>query len=488
MRTPPIRRSAAGVGGPDGTAHQTRAPRLLVLLAVTAAVAASLAVLAGCGSSSRGPAQAQAATSETPVSNSASDSKCCGAGHGVVDPVIYNDIPNNTVTLPGATDQDKKAAQQAATAGASLTLLNTDGSNTNVKTCESKTTSAPPQTMGPGSSARYCAKNTSYIATTSKFQYKIGNGDFVLTVYFYTPASFSAEAKCNITTRDKAGKNEAGYIMPSTAKNSVYGCAVWFRLKGGYNPGPAVRVALKPEYTITNSDEAYNLINKYCTGEQGSAQCTYTDSTQKPFSPPESAWGLFGGTFVNCTGDTGGHDVDESYTNSTTNQVGVTVSAGVSKIVSVGVAASYQFAITQSHTVTIRDKMTVYNGREGGFFVGPGKLRVTANWLIAEEKRVNSIKNYTFDLPLKSAVGTIQAVRKAGRVWCLKPGPEGAKPNAPDGWACDVGKVGEVEGIVYHGPGGPSAAPECHGAVRTPRPGSPPPADSKIVTGPTPVS
>ena len=251
-----------------------------------------------------------------------------------------------------------------------------------------------PQSVEPSSSRSGCFQQEGllHVDAETEFAYKINDSKYVVWGFSKVPLVGKNELRCEI--------RPTGSDSNTTA--SPYGVTCEFKETSpqSYNPQPRFTVFRKPTTEVTDRARAIELLYGNCTG--GQPHCSFVASSQKVLPAPQSTWQLWGAAQANCISKpTEPHTIGDSHTIAWTDTIGIKASGKFDvKVVEVAVEASYQHAITDSYTYTESHTQNIPYGRVGAFYLQPGYVEITGDFLISTAKENLSIKNITFDLPL----------------------------------------------------------------------------------------
>jgi hypothetical protein len=167
------------------------------------------------------------------------------------------------------------------------------------------------------------------------------------------------------------------------------------------DPQPHWTIAMKPTVEVTDDNTAVELLNAHCSSNQ-TPECSYKATSQEVQKAPKTDWLLYGQPYGNCT-----TKPDEPYS------LGIDRSLGWQDSIQVKVSAKFSIGPVQAevdaqykHSVTAKyDIKQTYGTRVKylkivGFYIQPGYLRITGDWLVTTADAIYSIKNFTLHLPL----------------------------------------------------------------------------------------
>jgi hypothetical protein len=366
---------------------------LLVGVSMFASLAVIGASLAGCGSASSTASTASTSSAPPPAPNAAAAKPAQSRGH-------------TSLTGPRKPPRNKnklgfgppRIDMTVSTGDASLTLLNHSESQ-DTGNCGGADTQ-PPSKIQPQSNADYCFQVTSILHADAEtdFTYAIDGSPDVLWGHSKVPFTRPNTLDCQIRNKDTNQQDQ----------KSRYTCSVEWRADGGAgeNPRPHISVAQKPAVEVTDVDQARKILDNNCGA--GQTQCTYKASKQQIIAAPQSQWRAYGTAQTNCDSkvEPDEHEVGQKQTISWSDTFGITGGAKFNiAIVKADVQVSYEHHIEESHEFSERHTQKVPYGKTVAFFLQPGVLDITGDFLVYTPTAVYSIKNFTFDIPLN---GTYQ--------------------------------------------------------------------------------
>jgi hypothetical protein len=199
-------------------------------------------------------------------------------------------------------------------------------------------------------------------------------------------------------------------------------------------------ISKRPLQVVTGAFEQADLMNQFCADDETNCGLTLASAT-KVLGPAEQASSKVANNGTTTVDDT----VKASRTVTTTNSVGikVTVTAGISKLITTSVSVSYNFSIANSTTYTQSQKLTIPPGMEAWWTMRAEMVRVVGDVVIRDGDTYYLLKNVSYDFPEVGGFSVLTAESSPIGVTGGEPGapgnpgdsdPVGSNPgaNAPD--------------------------------------------------------
>jgi LPXTG-motif cell wall-anchored protein len=199
-------------------------------------------------------------------------------------------------------------------------------------------------------------------------------------------------------------------------------------------------ISKRPLQVVTGAFEQADLMNQFCADDETNCGLTLASAT-KVLGPAEQASSKVANNGTTTVDDT----VKASRTVTTTNSVGikVTVTAGISKLITTSVSVSYNFSIANSTTYTQSQKLTIPPGMEAWWTMRAEMVRVVGDVVIRDGDTYYLLKNVSYDFPEVGGFSVLTAESSPIGVTGGEPGapgnpeasdPSGSNPgaNAPD--------------------------------------------------------
>ncbi len=213
--------------------------------------------------------------------------------------------------------------------------------------------------------------------------------------YAFVPLSGANVVSCTIKLR---------HTRQDTGTSSPYTCSVAWADSDPHStdPQPHWNIGAKPTTEVTDPTQAVDLLNRYCKAGQQNPQCTYKAASQEVMVAPKSAWQLYGQPYANCVDEKGAPYSLEvsrelSWEDSISGKVKAQFDIGV---VEATVEAAYSHKIGAKYAIKQVYRTTVPYGKTVGFYIQPGYLQITGDFLLATADNIYSIKGFTMDFPL----------------------------------------------------------------------------------------
>jgi hypothetical protein len=206
------------------------------------------------------------------------------------------------------------------------------------------------------------------------------------------------------------GKNDINCIIKRKDSNapplvSPYACAYnWTDADPhSVDPQPHWKLTAKPQVDVTDLDQAVGLLNAHCSAEQ-TPECGYKATSQQVEKAPRSDWQLYGVPYQNCNvkpDEPHSLSIDRSLSWSDSIQVKTSAKFNLGPVTA-EIDAQYKHTVTAKYDIKEVYGTKVAYHKLVGFYIIPGYLRITGDWLVTTMDTVYSIKDFTMRLPLGS--------------------------------------------------------------------------------------
>jgi len=145
------------------------------------------------------------------------------------------------------------------------------------------------------------------------------------------------------------------------------------------------------------------LLTQHCIAGVQTPECTYKAASQEVQAAPRSEWLLYGQPYANCTTKPSAlYSLDIERTLSWEDSVGVKVGGGArfGEIIKASVDVEYKHKVAAEYSIKQTYHAEVDYRKLVGFYIQPGYLRITGDFVVTTGTALYSVKNFTIHLPL----------------------------------------------------------------------------------------